>query len=180
MREAERALVRVCIEENLNMPFDEIMERTNLSQEKVSMYLSDVIAEAGNWKKFFGDDETNENVVSPWDLAIGDEILDRYKKEIDEKTNRIKPMLVMKMYTELEQDKKTAQKKLEMLSHSPHQGSRWLELKLKARNDQIKLLALDAPQKHEVNLSVSRSKEDRDKIFQAAQAKNLIPQIEGI
>lgn len=175
MREAERALVRACIEQDKDMPFEEIMERTNLSQDKVRRYIEDVMAESGNWNKFFAVSEDVENIVSPWELSIDDELLDQYKKEINDKTDKIKPLLIMKMYTELESDKRIAQNKLNSLKHSPHQGSRWLELKMKARNDQIKLLGLDAAEKLDVSIGLSRSKEERDSIFKAAQARNLLP-----
>ena len=174
MREAERALVRACIEEDKDMPFDDIVARTNLLPDKVGEYIADVVAESGSWNKFFNQDDTLDP-VSPWDLTIDDDLLEKYKKEIDDKTNKIKPLLIMKLYQELEHDKRIAQDKLTKLKHSPHQGSRWLELKLKARNEQIKLLGLDAAEKLDVTIGISRSKEERDGIFKAAQARNLLP-----
>lgn len=176
MREAERALVRACIDQDKDMPFDDIVQKTNLPPAKVSQYISDVIAESGNWNKFFNKNEDPNDIESPWDLSIDDELLDQYKKEINDKTDKIKPMLIMKMYMEFEHDKRVAQTKLNSLKHSPHQGSRWLELKMKARNDQIKLLGLDAAEKLDVNIGLSRTKEERDQIFRAAQARNLLPE----
>ncbi len=176
MREAERALVRACIEQDMNMPIEDIVAATKLPQSKVAQYISDVLAEAGNWNKFFKNNDDTQDIASPWDLTIDDELLDQYKKEINDKTDKIKPLLIMKMYMEFEHDKRVAQTKLNSLKHSPHQGSRWLELKMKARNDQIKLLGLDAAEKLDVSIGLSRSKEERDSIFKAAQARNLLPE----
>jgi hypothetical protein len=175
MREAQRTLIRACIEEDANMPFDDIVLRTGLSSDRVSELLADVTLENGSITKFFNDDLNQDAVTSPWDLAIDDELLEKYKKEIDDKTNKIKPLIIMKMYMELESDKRIAQDKLNKLRSSPHQGSRWLELKLKARNEQIKLLGLDAAEKLDISIGVSRTKQERDEIFKAAQARNLLP-----
>ena len=175
MREAQRSLVRACIEENADMPFDDIVLRTGLSPDRVGELLADVTLENGSMTKFFGNNPNVIDTTSPWDLVIDDDLLEKYKKEIDDKTTKIKPLLIMKLYQELEVDKRVAQSKLDKLQHSPHQGSRWLELKLKARNEQIKLLGLDAAEKLDISIGLSRSKEERDAIFQAAQSRNLFP-----
>ena len=175
MREAERALVRSCIEQDKDMPFDDIVATTGLVPEKVSQYLADVVAESDSWNKFFKNDDQDDTIESPWDVAIDEDLLDKYKKELGDKTEKIKPLLVMKLYMELEHDKKIAQGKLNKLGHSPHSGSRWLELKLKARNEQIKLLGLDAAQKIDIGIGLSRTKAEKDEIFAAAQMRGLLP-----
>jgi len=67
MREAQRNLVRVCIEEDANMPFDDIVLRTGLAPDRVGELLADVTLENGSMTKFFNDDPDQIVTTSPWD-----------------------------------------------------------------------------------------------------------------
>ncbi len=175
MREAQRSLVRACIEEDAAMPFEDIVARTGLSPERTSELLADVMAENGCMTKFLNNNLSQDPIVSPWDITLDDELLEKYKKEIDDKTSKIKPLLIMKLYMEFEADKQIAERKLVQMAHTPARGSRWLELKMKARNEQIKLLGLEAAEEVNVTLGLKRDKNERDAIFAASQARNLLP-----
>jgi hypothetical protein len=173
--------VKDCLTENPDMELEKIVERTGLSFDKVTALVCNLaikaekkqneesipicmtgsnqidimkMLEADPFKRF--DDELS--------LQIND-ILSDNKKDFDKRFELIKPMMINKIYKDLENDKQFA---LSKLKDCGQRGSRWLELKIRAQSEQAKLLGLEPDKNNKLSVTIGRSKEELDAIYQAS------------
>ena len=53
----------------------------------------------------------------------------------------------------------------------PTQGARWMELYIKALNDQSRMMGTEAPSKHQIEVGIVMDKDQRDEVLKAAMAR---------
>lgn len=73
-------------------------------------------------------------------------------------------------FKQLEDAKLVCLRRLEGCT-KPTQGARWIELFMKALNDQSRMMGTEAPSKHQVEIGIVMDKDQRDEVLKAAMAR---------
>lgn len=173
--------IKNCLQEDPNMALDIIAKKTGIDLNEVTAIVCNLAIQADKKQAQSGipvpaggldimsilSDDPFHRFDDTLSAQI-DDILSDNKKSFDKRFQLVKPIMLNKIYHELERDKQSAENRLKQCTR-PTQGARWLELKIKAQAEQMKILGLEPDKNNNINVTIGRSKEELDKIYEAAK-----------
>jgi hypothetical protein len=178
----ETDLIKDCLKDNPDISIQDLCAQTQLTEDQVTEILCVLsiqaqqktvsvpiaMTQAQNLDIFT---LLSEDPFRQFDDLLNkdiDAVLSDNKQQFNKRLELVKPLMVQKIYKDFETDKKTASEKL-AACNTPFQGSRWLELKMKSQTEQMKLLGLEPDKNQNIKVTIGKSKEDLDAIYEAAK-----------
>jgi hypothetical protein len=177
----ETDLVKDCLKDNPDISIQDLCVKTQLSEDQVTEVLCMLAIQAQQKTASVPIAMTQAQNLDIFTLLSDDPfrqfddllnkdidaVLSDNKQRFDKRLELVKPLMVQKIYQDFETDKKTASEKL-ALCNTPFQGSRWLELKMRSQTEQMKILGLEPDKNQNIKVTIGKSKEDLDAIYEAA------------